>query len=311
MKMKSLLSSLLLGSVLLLSACGGKENVQSSPKEKNMKEFVIAYLPHENSDEKAELDEEFENALEKELGVEVSSYRANSYNAAIEAMKNDKADLAYFGPFSYIVAAERAGAEALATVDSGQMTDAPMSVFVTAADSEIDSLADIKGKTMGFVDPVSTSGHLMPKKYIMDEFGVSLEELESDGKFFKGVQFAGGHDKALIGAVNKQFDVAVVAAVKADMLVDKQVVSKDSFKVIGEVPNIDVGGYGAFAIRGNHTEETKNTVKQFLLNYDESYIGKVTGFTGGKLVEVEDREFDAFREVAETLKMSPEDLLAQ
>lgn len=310
MKMKSILGSLLLGSALFLSACGDTKNVNSSAEESNLKEFVIAYLPHENSQEKAELDKEFEVALEKELGVKVSSYQANSYNAAIEAMKNDKADLAYFGPFSYIVAAERAGAEALTTIDNSEKAGEPLSVFVTAADSSIHSLEDIKGKTMGFVDPVSTSGHLMPKKYLMDEFGVALEELETDGKFFKSVQFAGGHDKALIGAVNKQYDVAVVATVKADMLVEKQVVSKDSFKVIGEIPNIDTG-YGAFAIRGKHTEETKNKVKQFLLDYDESYISKVTGFKGGKLVEVDDSAFDAFREVAEALKMSPEDLLAQ
>lgn len=311
MKVKTILGSLLLGSALLLSACGDTKNVNSSADKNNLDEFVIAYLPHESSEEKAELDKDFEIELEEELGVKVSSYQANSYNAAIEAMKNDKADLAYFGPFSYIVAAERAGAEALTTIDNAQKADEPLSIFVTAADSEIDSLEDMKGKTMGFVDPVSTSGHLIPKKYLMDEFGVSLEDLETDGEFFKSVQFAGGHDKALIGAVNKQYDVAVVATVKGDMLVEKQVVSKDSFKIIGEVPNVDAGGYGAFAIRGNHTEETKDKVRQFLLNYDESYISKVTGFQGGKLVEVDDSEFDAFREVAEALKMSPEDLLAQ
>ncbi|WP_100401740.1 phosphate/phosphite/phosphonate ABC transporter substrate-binding protein [Bacillus sp. FJAT-42315] len=311
MKMKSILSSLMLGSALLLSACGDTKSVDSSAKENNLEEFVIAYLPHESSDEKAELDEEFEKELEEELGVKVSSYQANSYNAAIEAMKNDKADLAFFGPFSYIFAAERAGAEALTTIDNAQQADKPLSIFVTAADSDINSLEDIKGKTMGFVDPVSTSGHLMPKKHLMDELGVTLEELETDGKFFKSVQFAGGHDKALIGAVNKQYDVAVVAKVKGDMLVDKQVVSEDSFKVIGEIPNLDAAGYGAFAIRGDHTDEMKNKVKQFLLSYDESYISKVTGFKGGELVEVDDSEFDAFREVAEALKMSPEDLLNQ
>lgn len=314
MKIKSIFGSLLVGSALVLAACGNDSDSSSQSKasEEKLEEFVIAYLPQEGSEAKAALDEKFEVALEEILGVDVSSYQANSYNAAIEAMKNDKADLALLGPFSYIVAAERAGAEVLATIDAGQQSDGPMSVFVTAADSDINSLKDIKGKTMGFADPVSTSGHLMPKKYLIDELGVTLEDLETDGKFFKSVQFAGGHDKALIGAVNKQFDVAAVSAVIGDMLVENGVVKDGSYKVIGEVPSLHVGASGAFAIRGDHTDETKKKVQEFLINYDdEAYLNGLTGIKGAKLVEISDSEFDAFREVAEALNMSPEDLLAQ
>ncbi|KOS63668.1 phosphate/phosphite/phosphonate ABC transporter substrate-binding protein [Lysinibacillus agricola] len=297
-KKSLLLSSMLVGALALAGCSGEKQD-----------EFIIAYLPQENSEQKAKVDKAFEEDLEKILGMEVSSYQANSYNAAIEAMKNDKADLALFGAFSYIVASERAGAEALAGIKTD--TSLPMSVFITASDSDIESLEDLKGKTIGFADPVSTSGHLMPKSYLIESLGLTLEEVEKEGKFFKSINFAGGHDKAVIGVTNKQYDVATVSPGVLKMMEKNGVIKKDDYKIIEEVPTIEVGSGGAYAIRDNHSEETKNDVKEFLLTYDDpTYLEALTGSKDTKLVEVQDSDFDKFREVAESLNLSPEELLA-
>ena len=61
--------------------------------------FVIAYLPQESDEQVQKLNKDFETKLSDVLGIPVESYKANSYNAAIEAMKNGKADYAMFGPF--------------------------------------------------------------------------------------------------------------------------------------------------------------------------------------------------------------------
>ncbi|MEH6942531.1 phosphate/phosphite/phosphonate ABC transporter substrate-binding protein [Bacillus sp. JJ722] len=308
-KYKSLfLGSMLMGAIVL-SGCSDEKDANAKGNGE-LEEFVIAYLPQESSEQKAKVDAAFEKDLEELLGVEVSSYQANSYNAAIEAMKNDKADLALFGAFSYIVANERAGAEAIAGINMD--TEQPMSVFIVPKDSSISSLEDLKGKTIGFADPVSTSGHLMPKAHLIEELGVTVEELEKEGEFFKSVQFAGGHDKAVIGVTNKQYDVAAVSPGVLKMMIDNGVIKENSYKVIEEVPNIEVGAGGAFAIRGDHTKELKEEVKDFLLNYDDpAYLEALTGSTDTKLAEVNDSDFEEFRKVAESLNLSPEELLAQ
>ncbi|MEG0258649.1 MAG: phosphate/phosphite/phosphonate ABC transporter substrate-binding protein [Lysinibacillus sp.] len=301
--------SLLLGSLLVgaFALAGCSEKKEASSKED---EFIIAYLPQENSEQKAKVDKAFEEDLEKTLGMEVSSYQANSYNAAIEAMKNGKADLALFGAFSYIVASERANAEALAGIQTD--TSMPMSVFITANDSTIESLEDLKGKTIGFADPVSTSGHLMPKSYLIENLGLTLEEVEKEGEFFKSINFAGGHDKAVIAVTNKQYDVATVSPGVLHMMEKNGVIKKGDYKVIAEVPAMEVGSGGAFAVRGNHSEETKNELKEFLLTYDDpTYLEALTGNKDTKLVEVQDHDFDEFRKVAGSLNLSPEQLLAQ
>ncbi len=302
MKKKAGLVASVVLAVGMLVGCSSKEEKES---------FVITYVPQESSEEKAKLDKAFEQQLEEILDVDVTSYHANSYNAAVEAMKNDKADLALFGAFSYIVAAERADAEVIAAINMAATEEQPISVFVVPAKSTMATTADIKGKTIGFADPVSTSGHLMPKSYLMNELNVSLEDLETDGKFFKSAQFAGGHDKAIIGMINEQYDVAAVSPIILKKLVKSGMLEADSYKIIGEVPNLAVGSGGAYAIRGNHSDELKAKVKDFLLHgVEESYVKNIGG-DDAIIIDATDKDFDGFRKVAEDLKLSPEQLLKQ
>ena len=86
--------------------------------------------------------------------------------------------------------------EPIAEVTLPALANQPASVIIVPKDSDIDSLDDLKGKTFGFVDPVSTTGHLLPKATFVKELGVTPEELGNG--FFKDYQFAGGHDKAVI-----------------------------------------------------------------------------------------------------------------
>lgn len=303
MKKKTGLVASLVLAVGMLVGCSSKAEEKES--------FVITYVPQESSEEKAKLDKAFEQQLEEILDVDVTSYHANSYNAAVEAMKNDKADLALFGAFSYIVAAERADAEVIAAINMAATEEQPISVFVVPAKSTMVTTADIKGKTIGFADPVSTSGHLMPKSYLMNELNVSLEDLETDGKFFKSAQFAGGHDKAIIGMINEQYDVAAVSPIILKKLVKSGMLEADSYKIIGEVPNLAVGSGGAYAIRGNHSDELKAKVKDFLLHgVEESYVKNIGG-DDAIIIDATDKDFDGFRKVAEDLKLSPEQLLKQ
>ncbi len=52
--------------------------------------------------------------LERELGIPVELFVGTDYTAVIEAMRAKKLELAYYRPFGYIMAAERANAEAIA-----------------------------------------------------------------------------------------------------------------------------------------------------------------------------------------------------
>lgn len=287
-------------SVSLLSACS-----TSSSNAAKLDKFVIAYLPQETDEKAQKLNKDFETKLSEKLGIPVESYKANSYNAAIEAMKNGKADYALFGPFSYIVAVERANVEPIAEITLPAMANKPASVIIVPKESNIQTVADLKGKTFGFVDPVSTTGHLMPKANIIKALGITPEELEKG--FFKDIQFAGGHDKAVLGVVRGQYDAAGVSAIMPSMLESKGLIEKGSYRVISEsdpLPGTAIG------IRSDLPEDIKAKVKEFLLSYDNpAYFEGLMGMPDAKFIEANDSNYDKIRETAKMLNLSPEQLL--
>lgn len=298
--MKRLILLILAASFVLsiLAGCGASG---SAPKK-----FVIAYLPQEQDEKGQKINKDFETKLSEKLGIPVESFKATSYNAAIEAMKNGKADYALFGPFSYIVAVERAKVEPIAELTLPSMAGTPGSIIIVPKDSPIQTIADLKGKTFGFVDPVSTTGHLLPKATMIKELGITPQELENG--FFKDIQFAGGHDKAVLGVLRGQYDAAGTAAIMPAMLESKGVIEKDAYRVIAEsepVPGTAIG------IRSDLPQEIKDKVKEFLLSYDNpDFFANIGGSPDSKFVEANDKNYDKLRETAKMLNLSPEDLLA-
>jgi len=290
---------LVLSAFLLISVLAGCGSNGNAPKK-----FTIVYLPQETDEKGQQINKDFEDKLSDKLGIPVESIKATSYNAAIEAMKNGKADYAMFGPFSYIVAVDRAKVEPIAEITIPAMANSPASVIVVPKDSPIQSVADLKGKTFGFVDPVSTTGHLLPKATIVKELGIDPEEL--DNGFFKDVQFAGGHDKAILGVARGQYDAAGTAAMMIGLLESKGVIEKDSLRVIASsdpLPGTAIG------IRGDLPDDVKAKVKEFLLSYDNPEYFELLGMTGAKFVEAHDSNYDKLREIAKSLKLSSDELL--
>jgi len=86
-----------------------------------------------------------------------------SYAAVVEALANNKVDIAYLGGFTYVQASARTGVRPLVQRTIDQQFQ---SLFITPADSKIHSLADLHGHFV-FGDVNSTSGHLMPLYYML------------------------------------------------------------------------------------------------------------------------------------------------
>jgi phosphonate transport system substrate-binding protein len=122
----------------------------------------------------------------KKLGCKVELFVATSYNAEIEAMRNDKLEIGEFGPLGYVLAHQVAHAEAVATFagENGQPATYTASI-VTWPGSGVKALADIKGQSFAYSDPSSTSGHLFPA------YGLSKNGIDPD----HGVKalYAGSH----------------------------------------------------------------------------------------------------------------------
>ncbi len=140
--------------------------------------------------------------LERRLGVKVEWTPVTDYAAAVEALINGKVDLAWLGGFTFVQASVRSGGRVIALVQRAE--DAEFrSVFITAADSGIATLADLKGRTLSFGSPSSTSGHLMPRSALLDAF------IDPD-RDLRRISFSGAHDATIAAVAGGKVDAGAL-----------------------------------------------------------------------------------------------------
>jgi phosphonate transport system substrate-binding protein len=175
----------LLGCIVLSFAVSASAFAQSAQV------FRVTAIPDESPTELARKAAPLVKYLEQKLGVKVEFTPVTDYAAAVEALVNKKVDLAWFGGFTFVQANARSGGKVIPLVQREE-DEKFKSVFITAEPS-IKSLADLKGKDVSFGSQSSTSGHLMPRSFLL------AAGLDPD-RDFRRVAFSGAHD-ATIAAV--------------------------------------------------------------------------------------------------------------
>lgn len=188
--------------------------------------LTIGLIPAEDSQAMIESSRQVLDSLQKQLGMEVKPFVATDYNGVIEALRSKKLDVAYLGPFSYVLATSVADVEAFAvavTKKTGQ--SAYKSVIIARKDSGLAKTADLKGRTFAFVDPTSASGHLFPKAGLL-QAGYDPET------FFGRVIFSGSHDASILTVANKKVDAAAVADRILANAIAKGQVKQDDLEIV-------------------------------------------------------------------------------
>lgn len=153
--------------------------------------FRVTAIPDESPTELARKAEPLMKYLESQLGMKVEFTPVTDYAASVEALVNKKVDMAWFGGFTFVQAHVRSGGKVIPLVQREE-DEKFKSVFITS-DPAVKTLADLKGKDVSFGSQSSTSGHLMPRSFLLDQ-GLNPE------KAFRRVAYSGAHD-ATIAAV--------------------------------------------------------------------------------------------------------------
>ena len=140
--------------------------------------------------------------LERTVGMKVDFVPVNDYPAAVEALVNKQVELVWFGGFTYVQAQIRSGVKIIPIAQREEDTSF-RSVFITQTNSGIKRLTDLKGKQVSFGSQSSTSGHLMPRSFLL-EAGIDPD------KDFKRVAYSGAHDATIAAVVNGRVDAAAL-----------------------------------------------------------------------------------------------------
>jgi len=140
--------------------------------------------------------------LEDQLGIKVEMKLAGDYTGIITGMQHKHIDVAYLGPKSYVEAAKRANAEAIAVeVDGESGLPGYRGTIITKKASGLKSLEDIKGKKWAFTSSQSTSGTLVPT-VMFSKKGIDPK------KYFSKVLYSGGHEASILSVKAGKVDAA-------------------------------------------------------------------------------------------------------
>jgi phosphonate transport system substrate-binding protein len=164
--------------------------------------FKVTTIPEEAATEQVRKFGPIVKYLESKLGQKVEFVPVNDYPAAVEALVNKQVDLVWFGGFTHVQANVRSGGKIIPIAQREEDTKF-QSVFITKTNSGIKTLADLNGKQVSFGSASSTSGHLMPRSFLLDA------KIDPD-KDFKRVAYSGAHDATIASVVSGKVDAAAL-----------------------------------------------------------------------------------------------------
>ena len=315
-------ASLVLGTGLALSllvACGESLSGSQSSDDGDdtatgewPETIVYGVLPTEDTEELMSSYAPFEEYMSSCLDNPFELFTGTDYTAMIEAMRTGNLHISKFGPFSYILASERAGAEAMVQPvdDSGEPTYTSM--IVTLESYGFESVAVLEGEPFAFVDATSTSGYLFPRAMMLEEIGLGPDEIDD---WLGNVVFSGGHDASAIAVLNGDVKAAAISS----NLWHKGVVENGDFDSHQNIDDLvilaetDAIPRTVEAIQGDLPDDLKEQAKAcFESSLDEPSLNDFffeDSNTAGGYVSATDDAFDIVRSTAETLGVSPDDLL--
>lgn len=189
-----LLKSSLLASLLALSALVTPAQAQTVLR--------VTTIPEEAATEQVRKFTPLASYLEKALGVKVEFTPVSDYPAAVESLVNKKVDLVWFGGFTHVQANLRSGGKIVPLAQREEDTKF-QSVFIAKTDSGIKTLTDMKGKQVSFGSQSSTSGHLMPRSFLL-QANINPEQ------DFRRIAYSGAHDATIASVVSGKVDAAAL-----------------------------------------------------------------------------------------------------
>ncbi len=169
----------------------------------------IGLLGGENDSDRLGRYDAYGKLLEATFGVPVRLFPAADYAGVIQAFGAKQIEIASMGASGYAGAwlDTNGNVEPLVVAVESDGSISYRSVLVVRADSGIASLGAMRGKSLAWADPNSTSGYLIPRSELK-KAGIDTES----GKYFSRTGFGGGHEQAVVAVLQKQYDGATTWA---------------------------------------------------------------------------------------------------
>jgi phosphonate transport system substrate-binding protein len=165
--------------------------------------------------------------LEQQTGMKVEFIPVTDYATSVEGLLNKKLDMVWFGGFTFVQAKARSQGKVVPIVQREE-DESFKSVFITT-DKSINRLEDLKGKTFAFGSESSTSGHLMPRYFLL------AAKINPDTDM-KRIAFSGAHDATVAAVAGGKVDAGVLNISVWEKLIAQNKVDRESVRAFYTTP---------------------------------------------------------------------------
>lgn len=296
--MKKLMTIFLAGLMIsALTACSGQKDngTSATPSEGDKPVFKIGAIPDQDVSDLSRRMGEFSDYLSKQTNLDVEYVPSHNYAALVTAFKRGEVQLAWFGGLTGVQARN-------AVPDSEAIAQRPgdskfHSIFIAQKKLGVKKLSDLKGLNFTFGSESSTSGHLMPRYFLM-QAGINPDE-DFDGK----PNYSGSHDETWKLVESGAYQAGVLNEDVWKSAVKEGKVDLDKVSKFYKTPSY----YDYhWVINGNVNKtfgkETKSDVKKALLSMNKKEQGDILNlFHTKKFVETKNENYAKIKKVAEQL----------
>lgn len=226
----------------------------------------------------------FPEYFQRRMGVAARIFQATDYAGVVQALTGGQIEMARLGGASYASAwiDSNGAVEPLVTWTSPTGQAGYFSVLIVRQDSPARTLEDLRGKTLAWADPNSTSGYLVPL--------ATFRAMNLDpATYFSRTVFSGGHEQSVLGVLNGNFDAAFTWTAEDDafgqlrMMIDRGLLRREQIRVIVQSPLIP---NPLVVVRKSLPAEMKADLKAFFLSLaaddmamaEAVATGRTTGF---------------------------------
>jgi len=189
--------------------------------------FRVSAIPDEAPTELQRKFKPLGDYLEKKIGMKVEFTPVTDYAASVEALINKKVDMVWFGGFTFVQAKERSKNQVTPLVQRAE-DEKFRSVFITTQ-KDINKLEDLKGHTFTFGSESSTSGHLMPRSFLL------AAKINPDTDL-KRIAFSGQHDSTVAAVAGGKVDAGALNISVWEKLVAEKKVDPNVVRVFYTTP---------------------------------------------------------------------------
>ncbi|MFL0690895.1 MAG: phosphonate ABC transporter substrate-binding protein [Agrobacterium tumefaciens] len=274
----------------------------------DLKEFRIGILGGENEADRLRNFQCMTEKLPSVLGVEkVSLFPAADYDGVVQGLLGGTLDYAELGAsaFAKVYLAKADAVEPILTTVQTDGSSGYYSIMVARKDSGITKVEDIKGKKLGYADPDSTSGYLVPLVTLPEALGAPVDQVVAS------TGFGGGHENLVLEVVKGTFDVGTTwgsgvgdfkdgySSGNLRKMVDKGVLNMDDLVEVWKSPLIP---NGPIVVRTSMNDDMKTKFKQFMVDLPKSDPACFSAVQGGDFSGYTEVNVDFYKPIIDARK---------